>query len=144
MDSLKLLRDHFAASGNLPPHGATVSDVNAFEQKYAVKIPNDMRTYFLELNGNGGGMTGLMYAFSSLSELRKASDWGEGEITSPTCFVFADFAIDCWAYAIEMGSSDDGLNRIHLLGGRQAQVVAKSFTDFVSIYLTAPEKLDPR
>jgi len=53
-------------------------------------------------------------------------------------FIFADYCLWCWGYAIRLTSNSEDANPIFVTGSRPGLgwIVASSFTEFLELYLT--------
>ena len=115
-----------------PP--ATEAELVAFETRYGVRLPSDLRSYFAELGGMDPRAVPAYdrqgFAIWPLTEVRPAE-------SGSRMFVFADYLNWSWAYAIELDVTADRPHPIALLGAaRPQQPVADSFTAFVDLYLS--------
>lgn len=129
--------------------GVSESELTAFENKYKVYLPKDLREYFTHVNGfNAGHMDDAMIRFCTLNELEPVSRSGFGA-TGPDyveaadfVFLFADYLISSQAFGIRLSPEKDNQpNTVYLIGVRPVRPVARSFSDFVDIYLTDKERL---
>lgn len=123
--------------GGLHPPSSR-EQIQAFESRYGVRLPDDLSRYFLSLDGmEDGCYDDEFIRFWRLEELRPAADvWGP---STPDYFVLADWSIDAHAYAIRLGS--DERHPVAILGGKELTQVAESFTDFLWKYLKQPDAL---
>jgi|TARA_B110000116_G_C16445452_1_gene406826 hypothetical protein len=152
----KRLKDFMKSDGS--ECGASASDARVleFERKFGVVIPEDLRSYFIEVNGTAGNYAYGILRFWSIDEFRTVtqetsatrspnhsviqSAYSEPIDDGESFFVFADCMWDVQLYAIHLSTSDTP-NNIILLDGGKPTVVAKSFSDFVERYLTSPDDL---
>lgn len=90
--------------------GVQPSQVAEFQRKYAVTIPRDVLEYLETVDGSSSDfMDSDCYRFWPLSEIRpvhEVLDDSTGVIYPdrflyPDCFVFSDYLIDCWLYAVK-------------------------------------------
>lgn len=89
--------------------GVSATDIAAFESKYGVVMPVDVRAYFIAADGTGDAMDEGLYRFWPLTEVQPVhevlvSDWFaySDRYSYPDCFVFADHCINCWDYALRL------------------------------------------
>ena len=133
--------------------GANPDDIVRFEERNGVSVPKDFWAFLLDFNGTSE-MAGTDYfRFLPLAEFgssrdRNAMDFGEPfESTYPSkpdgFFVFADYLQWCYGYAINL-SKDAVVNDVALIGGLTCDVVARSFTEFMEMYLRDDIRLHPR
>ena len=113
---------------------ASRSELDEFEAKFQVKLPDDFAMYLMTLGGMPLDETDVCFIrFWPLSEIEP-----DAEVSQPggdAYFNFADFAVCAHLYAIRLtppASSD-----VFLLGG-PPEKVASSFTEFLTLYLTNP------
>lgn len=76
------------------------------------------------------------------------ASWGTAEVGHDLyqgCFVFADWAINCWDYAIQLQGTPHDVGRVFRIEDvrRRSPPIASSFSAWVSIYLRDPELLHP-
>ena len=113
-----------------------------FERRNCVELPEDMRAYFLTVDGmspnNPEDKKG--FSFWPLSEVTRADE--EVERRTPFVqhfandsefFVFADYLHWSWAYAIRM--KPNGAPRVIIVGKNTPEIVSESFTEFVGMYI---------
>jgi len=128
-----------------PP--ATETDILALEERYGIKLSPILREYFLTLNGTGEGNFGEEgFAFFSLQEFKPVSEAlaptdpqnivYEDRHAYPGCFVFSDYLLWCWGYAVKVTADGaDGAVFIVTASSVPGRQVAESFTEFVLQYL---------
>lgn len=116
--------------------GVTSDDVHAFEQKYSVRLPADLADYLLTIDGmydsdNEG------FAFWPLRQLKtvpeETKDYSNFD-DADTYFVFADYLIWSWAYAIRLSRDLSQENTVIGIGWNSPKRMAKSFSDFIELY----------
>lgn len=121
--------------------GATEKALSEFERRYSVQLPEDFRDYLRRANGTGDDMDDLGFQFWSLDRIKPV----EVEIDQhkpdrdlyPGCFVFADYLLWCWAYAIQFAGDPAEIGRIFIVrvDGTRPPPIAASFTGFAEAYL---------
>jgi hypothetical protein len=133
----------------------TVSEsaILKFETDHNVKFPEDFRSYFKLVNGMDGEVDDGFYEFYSLDKVGNVvtllGDYGtprHGEsiamIKNPeNCFVFADYSINLIAYVIRLNHIDSERNEVYAICGDVYKIIAKSFSDFISLYLENSDDL---
>src|SRR5579862_4085731 len=97
-DMISKLLSHWAEAGALPAGGTTDADVEVFEKTHNVQMPNDLRSYFLKVNGmrqdsrcdqDANGFT--FWPLAKLLCLGTLVYPGSGgSVHGPRFFVFAD------------------------------------------------------
>jgi hypothetical protein len=145
------LRAHWLAQGIQSPPGVLEAHLKQFEMYFGVVLPDDMRAYFLHMNGMGDVFTvdnnlfwdNDLFRFWPLQEVAQAhghyKDLGIEDESSFFCF--ADHSICLPAYAIRLTASGTAAHQVIAIqseqnGGYSASVVAGSFSEFVDRYLT--------
>jgi len=135
-------------TGFIPPRtqGASEAEIQAFEQTHALKLPADLRGYFLRFNGIDEGPDIFCFwpiaklatvqtpAFNSLKatvNLREANRY----------FVFADYLIESHYYAIYLGDNPLFQNRVILPDFPDQPIIAPSFSSFLELYLLDDPRL---
>ncbi|EFF83031.1 SMI1/KNR4 family protein [Acinetobacter haemolyticus] len=121
---------------------ATWQEVLAFEYKYQLRLSPILRNYFLEFNGTGeGNMADDYFSFFSLAQFRlveSISNSNSDKILYSNCFVFSDYLVWCWGYAVELDQiGSDGV--VYQVAGTPKRKVADSFTEFLKLYLIDSE-----
>ncbi len=128
-----------------------MAEVVAFERRYSVRLPEDLRS-FLELVDGSDQMDDEGFRFWPLAEIRLVEEElgafdpdDPDRFSYPGCFVFADYLIWCWAYAIQLIGDPEDVGRVFVLSGDDKRLppVASSFTEFSERYLRQPEALYP-
>ncbi len=147
MNLVQRLKQHFIDDGVEINEPASENEVESFQEKYNVKIPDDLKEYFLTFNGTGQGNFGDSgYAFFSLSEFElicETSDLTSNEKeTYVNCFALSDYMIWCWGYVIRL-TADLGKNEVLsiYLESTPNPKVANSFSEFIALYLDAPDDI---
>jgi hypothetical protein len=144
---------HWRADGLFIRPGASEAHIRAFEKKYQVVMPPDLRAYFLCVDGmtmvlsDGEDKEG--FCFWPLSRVKSATEELvrlEGlppynDQAMRDYFVFADYLQWSWAYAIYLLSGASPQNPVVLIGKEHPIKIADSFTSFVDLYLIDSPKL---
>lgn len=140
------------------PYGpsATDDEIEEFESRHSVRLPDDLRMYFTQLGGmsdwildNNNFTFFPLRMVQSLSEFSGAKD---GEPVSSTInepertFVIADFLISSQEYLVHLSTNGRSAPVIHYAPQFQqwpeyTHEVAPSFTAFLQRYLTNPNAL---
>jgi hypothetical protein len=121
--------------------GASEDGLAAFEAKYHVRLPKDMREYFAAVNGFDGSehwMTdGNVITFLALNEMKSLSEsWSPKIADAASYFVFADYSLSAHVYAIRLSNDSKDDNSVVVAYDEENIVkVASSFSDFVQGYL---------
>ena len=141
-DLLRALRHHWARQELDTGKPASEAELLAWEQRYGVRLPSDLRAYFRELNGTARHQQfdrewdEDMIRFYPLEDFRPL-----GEETPDTAvpnatdfFVFADYSIWAWGYAIRLMPAE-AAGEVHVVYDSETVRVASSFSEFVRGYL---------
>ncbi|MDB5269597.1 MAG: hypothetical protein JWP58_2637 [Hymenobacter sp.] len=132
---------------------ANEEDIVKFEASRNVKLPDDLRNYFKFVNGMDGEVDDGFYEFYSLNKVEDVvtllGGYGiprHGEsiamINNPeNCFVLADYSINLIAYVIRLNHVDSERNEVYAICGSTYEIIAESFSDFISLYLENPDNL---
>ena len=147
MDVYRRLANYWRGCGlNVPP-GVDLNAIRAFESKYGLTLPADLRAYFSMADGSGEEMDEDLYRFWSLAEFKpvheELSDVNSDRFSYPGCFVFADHCISCWDYAVKItqGFTDSG-PVFRVTGGPvPGEPMAATFVEFVESYLAGPSNI---
>ena len=161
MLDLERLTAHWVGNGIDVPRRATEQQIQQFESKHNVVLPQDMRGYFQTVNGMGerGVMDNEMFSFWQIQDLisvaEELADRTQGFPETKHYFMFADHSISLPTYAIRLSSNaQDSTPVASVLSDFGAFGICDifgSFTEFVTSYLadpygpcqTIPEELVP-
>ncbi|HEX8905448.1 MAG TPA: TonB family protein [Longimicrobiaceae bacterium] len=144
---LDAVRRRWTAEGVAPATPASAGDVAAFETRYGVRLPGDVRAYLLALNGAEDGKLGAMddrfLSFWNLAELRPLPEEAPGFANFPgaaSCFAFADHLAWSHAYALRLSGDENASAPVSVLYGPGAVIeTAPSFRAFLEAYLAGDE-----
>lgn len=141
------LKHHWLAQGIEINPGVSKEKLTAFESRYRVSLPADLRDYFLTVDGMADGFTdNALIRFWSLSEVKpipeEAPSFSDPSYVedAESLFVFADYSIWCHAYAIRLSLTGDS-NPIFVIGDETPLRMFGSFSELVSTYLTNADLL---
>ena len=143
------LKHHWLRGGLKIEDGVSESELTAFENKYKVHLPEDLRDYFSFVNGmSDGEMDDALFRFWMLNEVEPLSK-ANPEYAGPdyidaadSVFLFADFLLWSHAFAIRLSpEKEKQSNTVYVIGVSPAKPIAGSFSEFVEIYLTDNERL---
>ena len=140
------LRAHWAASNrDSYLRCDTSAEVEALEERYSLKLPEDFRAYLLHAAPSATFMDDLGTQWWAANEIKSISDEcpdgppgqinPEIELEKDAYLIFSDYLIWCYAWAI-CCSSGPNRGKIALIGGQPDAFVAKSFRDFLRLELT--------
>ena len=119
--------------------GVDAAAIDRFESTHGVSLPDDLRNYFQSVNGSGE-MDDELFRFWPISEFQPVTIVSSAEC--PDCFVFADYCIDCWHYAVEI-FRDGGAGAVFKVTGGDPprEKIAASFREFIELYLADAAQL---
>jgi hypothetical protein len=122
--------------------GVQPSAIEAFETRYQVTLPTDMRDYFLTIDGMEDELDPGYNRFWPLHLVKPVEDElterHQDRFAYPGCFVFVDHCIWCLAWAARLGPKPSRVSgpvfqvTASDIPGRR---IAPSFTVFVEMYL---------
>jgi len=148
MKQINEIRSTWEESEILPSMKASGDEIQRFEEKYGFIIPSDLKSYFLLLNGTNDSYDNNLFRFYSLDHflpVREALDNWRGTpnyrqivntLKNPEeCFVFSDYSFHLFVYAIRLNKFTLDDNQIYIIQGSNYEVIATSFTQFLSFYL---------
>ncbi len=137
-DLWQRLIDHWLAGGVGVRAGADAAVVADFERKHGVRLPDDVRAYFVAANGMAE-MGGDLVRFWQLEEVESVLPPGGG----PKLLVFADYCIDCWHYAVGVGDNGADIGAVYTVIQRTPpwEMAAPSFRQFFELYLGNPDQV---
>jgi hypothetical protein len=144
IEQLKALWTEQNIRAELPLAG----EIEAFAAKNNVQLPVDLADYFRFLNGTDNKCDEELFAFSSLKDFHSIQsdlqnfkgvpDYSNIVNTLPdyrNYYVFADYMFHLYSYAIRLDEKHSHDNPVYAIIGDHYQQVAKSFSDFIEIYL---------
>lgn len=124
---------------------ATWQEILAFEYKHQVKLSPVLTAYFLEFNGIADrDIDDNYFTFLSLTEFQSVESISsyddKDKFLYPNCFVFSDYLMWCWGYAVQLDQIGlDGV--VYHVGESPKRKVADSFTAFLQQYLIDSDEL---
>lgn len=137
-DDLIWAQQHWQHAGTIARQTATEAELVDFAAKHQVQLPADIVHYFTLVNGTGGEYDELFFCFNSLAEVQSIADrfqyyhgvpkysdllhtWPEHR----QFYVFADYMIHLFAYAIRLDASA-ATNPVFVLCGGKYELIAES------------------
>jgi SMI1 / KNR4 family (SUKH-1) len=112
---------------------ATAEEILAFEQRNGVNLPADLREYFERLNGLN--MDGGYFRFWPLSRLIPLQSSSSVLIETSRYFLFADYMVGTWYYAIYLGDDPFLQHRVILHDFPSRPLISSGFSQFIELYL---------
>src|SRR5690349_8469684 len=96
-------REHLLLRGYGPRPGAAETEIAAFESRYSVRLPDDLREYFLQVIGTAEYPDDLLTIFRPLGDVTPISEsLAQGHMAR--YFVIADQMISAPDFAIALGA----------------------------------------
>lgn len=129
--------------------GVTSESIKAFEEKYQVALPVDFAEYLKAVDGTGINESDEnILSFLALAEMspvhEKLDDSGgvvyPDRFAYPNCFVFADYMMSCWFYAVQITPDSSTLGPVYRVTASEVpgQMEAASFREFMARYARDP------
>ncbi|HEX8350365.1 MAG TPA: SMI1/KNR4 family protein [Hymenobacter sp.] len=154
MDSLSELNTLWEKAKIKSVVTATEEQLKNFEESYKLKLPQDLRDYFANVNGTEGESDDGFFTFCTFNQFQsiqqvlrdwygvpKHSDIIQKIDHSETCYVFADYSICLFAYAIRLHHEVGSENEVYAICGGEYRIIAKSFSEFINLYLQKSDQL---
>lgn len=147
MDIWQRLVEYWKQCGLAIQRGATHAAIRAFEVRYGLPLPADLRRYFLTVDGSSQEMDPGLYRFWPLEEVKpvnhELSDANPDRYAYPGCFIFADHCISCWDYAVRLDHSIEIAGPVYRVTGSNppGEQMAASFVQFMEMYLASPKNI---
>jgi len=142
----QMLRRWRAGNAAMRP-GASEDAIEAFERRHSAPLPKDFRRY-LQL-ANGAEPADDLFAFWPIEDIRPVEIELAGvhpdQDLFPGCFVFCDWGIHAWLYAIQLQGSAERRGNVFVVevNGTRRPPIAASFSDWVTKYLRDARELSP-
>jgi hypothetical protein len=121
--------------------------IHSFEQKTGFLLPPDLAEYFIMIDKTAGRMDTELYEFYAIDQFesikRGLAHWGGvpnyRNIVNTldkyeNCFVFADYMMHSFTYAIRLHPDTRIDNDIYVISGDKYKVIANSFSGFLHLY----------
>jgi len=121
--------------------------INLFQFRNKLVIPEDLLTYFRLTDSEIDDYNIDMFTFYKFDEFKNVNEevgnyGGVPDYTNITntlpfhekCFVFAEYSIFVAVFAIRLHENSSDINEIYAIIGDKYKIVAKSFTEFISLY----------
>jgi hypothetical protein len=143
------LKERWISTGIPIRHGVGPDEIRAFESRYGVLLPPDLRAYFTTVDGmerwqSDEDMLEFLHlgAVKSVPEelagFRGVPDYGNIRNTLPNAeryFVIADFMLTSHVYAIRLSAKVSEATPVVCICGDHHTQISGSFTEFGETYL---------
>lgn len=148
----KLIRNYWRSVEYIPPLGASRHDIELFEAAYGVELPSDFASFLIDIDASKSdshkAFSRNTITFWSFERVHRnfAALYGRilhdnSNASAPRLHVsFADYLYSCWTYDICVAGGNIGEVSAEVLeqsydGAWRSIILAKSFTDFVDLYV---------
>jgi hypothetical protein len=126
--------------------GASSEAIAAFECKYHVVLPADVREYFMTNDGMGENDTDkALNRFWPLGEVKPVEDEFSDSrgVVYPGRFVFADHCLNCWYYAVKLTTDPTQFAPVYRVtaSDEPGEQMAASFREFMVRYSNDPDSI---
>lgn len=148
---LNNIRRRWQDQGLTVQAGASDAQLADFERKYRVKLPDTLRTLLKFVDGMADGdVDDDLYCFWPISDIKTVGEicktgLGPAKIDPAdyeNYFVFADYCISAWDYAIELDSNPNNPGPVYRVFCEPVkEKIAESFFEFLQMYAEDPNKL---
>ena len=150
VSNMQRLKNNWMSHGVEFNDGVSENALAAFEHKFGVALPSDMREFFLTVNGMPEEVTDdEMIRFWMLEEVKPlpsgAPEFATGDYVDhpESLFLFADYSLWAHAYAIRLTSPEVKRNEVLLIGGDYPILLFRSFSELVDSYLADKSLMFP-
>jgi hypothetical protein len=153
MNQLNKIEEKWIQEGIKAISMAKEEDIRVFESNNILRLPEDMKEYFKKINGTNDQYDDGFVQFYSLFEIKKVneaySDWqGVPDYKKivytldeyKKYYVFADYMIHTFCYAIYLDSGNTKNDVLVICGGDYKRI-ADSFSEFLDLYIGDSDKL---
>ena len=152
---LERLKTHWTAQGVKIRPGASRQEIESFESRYQVRLPDDLRAYFSSVDGmDEWDVDNDMFSFHSLPKVKNVTEdlahfGGIPDYTAivhtlnrpDRWFVIVDFLICSAVYAVDL-SEERCTTPVHrICDDTHHRIVAPSFAAFLEAYLDDPVRI---
>jgi hypothetical protein len=141
-DVLDRLLEHWRHRQEKPAAStATLDEIENWERKYGVRLPDDLREYVLRVNGIHCGeeleFDNNLNTLLPLSAMKPECEWWSGQ-TSSNRFVIADHCISCFWWTVDLNAEPRPETAVFLSGASDGKprLVASSLDEFLEMYIT--------
>ena len=149
-DLVRVLKNRWVADGIALAPGASLSQIEEFEDGHGIQLPADMRHFFRTMNGMGsrGPMDSNLYSFWDLGSVVGVLD-ELGLAAAPdflpdarSYFVFADYAIGVNFFCIDLTTANHAVVCISAerpITSDSVTHVSETFTSAIELYLAGAD-----
>ncbi|HTE01554.1 MAG TPA: SMI1/KNR4 family protein [Mucilaginibacter sp.] len=124
-------------------------EIDIFQKEHSLIIPDDLKKHFELLRGCISAYHyATFFEFYSLLQFQSVKDVLGNYRGVPDyhniintlyrheeCYVFADYSLTVFAYAIRLNRNNELVNEIYVICGDKYKIITNSFSEFVELYL---------
>ncbi len=129
--------------------GVASADVESFQRQHGVVLPADVLSFYRLADGSStNDMDNALIRFWPLGEFKPVHEalnelHGSERWAYPGCFIFADYLIDSWLYAVRLTADPAQPAPVFrvLAGDPPRDAMAASFAELISRYAARPDRL---
>ena len=124
--------------------GASADAFDRFQVRYSVRLPDDLKASYSLMDGADDSTNpgGSWMRFWPIHEFVPAKDKPRAaRDDGRKLFVFADYAIACVYYVVDLRPGSGSFGHVHALGATRVTEVAQTFAEFVQLVLANSDKL---
>ena len=152
---IERLKDFWSKEGVRIQPGASIEQIDAFESRYRVRLPSDLREYFITIDGMERWESDKnMFSFLPINAIKSipeelANFGGTPDyrqimrtLADPhRWFVIVDYLITSSVFAIRLSADVESSPVLSIGDGTCHWIVAPSFSGFLDRYLANPYEL---
>ncbi|TGE20923.1 SMI1/KNR4 family protein [Hymenobacter metallicola] len=146
-DDLLRVQQHWQQGRTVAQQTASEAELARFATVHQIQLPADLVRYFALVNGTGGAYDEPFFCFYALEEVQTVAERFHDYHGTPKYsdllrtwpehgqfYVFADYMMHLFAYAIRLDVHFTSSNPVFVLCGGSYQLIAGSFTEFLGLY----------
>lgn len=140
------VRDQWRAEDLRVCPAASAAEIAAFEERYAVRLPAELRAFLQTANGLDGQWDAELLEWYPLSRWRPLTGLGpEFTGASDIWFLFADYSLEAVLYGVGLNVEGTGAGPVLVYWGGDppARLLFASWREWVKAYLQDPKLLLP-
>jgi len=143
---------YWRRSGIVIRPGVSMAEIESFQLKHGVSVPSDFLQYLLTVDGSSDGdMDDDLFRFWPLSEVVPVHDELDERggvvypyrFAYPDCFVFADYLVNSWLYAIKLTADPTQPAPVYRVTASKnpGEQMFASFREFMESYAAKPSNI---
>ena len=127
---------HSEEGGSLLRPPATGAEISAFEERHAVRLPHDLRSFYTTVNGSEPWVTDAWLEFWPVGGIKLSSEFLERSDRDRFDFCIGDYCLCAAVLEVRLNPSGNGPTRVHWGDDRMPSF--ESFTDFLRALVSDP------